>query len=71
MFRKYQVINQKCPVCKTSLGSRDTSKFFMAKCDDCYFYFSWEAGSDKPSAQSVKAVDKKNCGCESCRALGR
>lgn len=71
MLRKFQILAERCPVCKSHLGSRDTSKFFMAKCEECYFYYTWEAGADKPTAQSVKAVDKKNCGCESCKSLGR
>lgn len=71
MFRKYQIKTEMCPVCDENLGQRDASRFFMAKCDECQFYYSWEVGQDKPRAISAKDKEKKECGCSGCKRLGR
>lgn len=71
MFRKYQIIAEKCPVCKSSLGMRDPSKYFLAKCDDCNFYYSWGVDDKLPKAINAKDKERKECGCAGCKALGR
>ena len=71
MFRNQSLKTEFCPVCKANLGVRDTNEFFVAKCSDCQFFYSWKVGENKPKAMSVKEKEKKECGCSSCKALGR
>lgn len=70
MFKR-QLVREKCPVCKEELGVRDKAVFFMAKCDECNHYYIWQAGDIKPKAVNAKDKERKECGCQSCKALGR
>jgi len=71
MFRKQQIKTEFCPVCKANLGVRDVNVFFMAKCTDCQFYYSWNPEELLPKAMNAREKDRKTCGCESCKTLGR
>lgn len=65
MLQKYRTA-QKCPVCKSLLGTRDTSIFFMALCDECNTYYSWDPHMEKPKAQLNDHKKKEGCGCGGC-----
>lgn len=71
MYRKYTIVTANCPVCKANLGMRDPSKYYMAKCDDCNFYFTWGVDAKIPTAMNAKDKERKDCGCSSCKELGR
>ena len=63
-MHQYKIQTQLCPVCKTFLGTRDFSVFFIALCPECDIYYSWDRYEDK-AVPHFKEKDK-GCGCGRC-----
>lgn len=55
-----------CPVCDTSLGTRDTGEWYIANCKECRTRFSWQPFAHKPKAALHKDLERQVCGCGRC-----
>lgn len=57
----------RCPVCKVSLGRKETDETVAFHCDECLAVFTWFPGVDKPTAKLDRDL-RKVCKCPGCRA---
>lgn len=58
-------IKASCPVCKSDLDYRQTTRPYEVPCNECQHNVRWIPGDEKPIMTPFPKKDK-GCGCKSC-----